>query len=302
MFIRKGVKLLEEKQGDGDLVQRQHTYVLSIRFTLNQGEILAAPPWHPWMDSSQSDGFFDHHVRVDREQLIPGLFYAVGGMRIGGYRKVTISPHLAYGEKGVPDQIPPNAKLTAEIKVVSESSPGGTEWSRPEISEPGMLTQHAVCQRYQITRLTLWRWRRAGRIPAPLVSGRTIRWKQLTLEQWETEGRPRVSPSLDEAEGRIAQALARIKSLVFGGLDSDESNPVELSPTEQDEVTRMLQEINQIGDQMLDLRMELALLIDEAGQWDGPPLEKFVQDRDAAAHHSHNMAQILKKLLAAPES
>ena len=39
-------------------------------------------------------------------------------MKVGGYRKVTISPHLAYGEKGIPGIIPQNAKLTAEIKVL----------------------------------------------------------------------------------------------------------------------------------------------------------------------------------------
>jgi FK506-binding nuclear protein len=48
------------------------------------------------------------------------MFYAVQGMNVGGYRKVTISAHLAYGEKGIPDIIPPNAKLTVEIKVIEE--------------------------------------------------------------------------------------------------------------------------------------------------------------------------------------
>lgn len=39
-------------------------------------------------------------------------------MRVGGYRKVTISPQLAYGEMGVPEAVPPNAKLTVELKVL----------------------------------------------------------------------------------------------------------------------------------------------------------------------------------------
>ncbi|MCP4389094.1 MAG: peptidylprolyl isomerase [Gammaproteobacteria bacterium] len=52
--------------------------------------------------------------------LIGGIFYAVQEMNVGGYRKVTIAPHLAYGETGIPDTIPPNAKLTVEIKVLEK--------------------------------------------------------------------------------------------------------------------------------------------------------------------------------------
>ena len=41
-------------------------------------------------------------------------------MRVGGYRKVVIAPHLAYREKGIPAVIPPNAKLTVEITVTGK--------------------------------------------------------------------------------------------------------------------------------------------------------------------------------------
>jgi FKBP-type peptidyl-prolyl cis-trans isomerase len=36
-------------------------------------------------------------------------------MNVGGYRKVRISPHLAYRDKGIPGLIPPNAVLICEI-------------------------------------------------------------------------------------------------------------------------------------------------------------------------------------------
>ena len=67
------------------------------------------------------DGFFVHCVRVHRENHISGVYYTIQGMKVGGYRKVSISPHLAYGENGIPGVIPPNAKLTVEIKVLSEA-------------------------------------------------------------------------------------------------------------------------------------------------------------------------------------
>ena len=125
MWVRKGVKLLEEVIGDGPPVERQHWYVLAIRITLSRGDVIRQPEkclGHQ-MDENrrqEDDGFFQHRVRIDRENLVGGMFYAVLGMHVGGYRKVTIAPHLAYRDKGVPGVIPPNAKLTAEIKVLEE--------------------------------------------------------------------------------------------------------------------------------------------------------------------------------------
>ena len=36
-------------------------------------------------------------------------------MKVGGYRKVRISPHLAYRAKGVPGFIPPDAVLIVDL-------------------------------------------------------------------------------------------------------------------------------------------------------------------------------------------
>lgn len=123
MWLRKGVKLLEETPGDGPPVERQQYYLMAIRITLSRGDVVRQPEKclsHQVNEQrrTEDDGYFRHQVRIDRENLVGGMFYAVQGMNVGGYRKVTIAPHLAYGERGVPDLIPPNAKLTAEIKVL----------------------------------------------------------------------------------------------------------------------------------------------------------------------------------------
>jgi len=125
MQIRKGVKLLEEEPGDGVAVECRHHYLMAMRLTLNRGEIVRHPQQclSHRMDEhlkTGDDGLFRHCVRIDRENLIGGIFYAVQGMRVGGYRKVTIAPHLAYGERGIPGVIPPHAKLTVEIKVLEK--------------------------------------------------------------------------------------------------------------------------------------------------------------------------------------
>lgn len=124
MFIRKGVKLIDEEVGSGPVVERLKSYVLAIRITLNRGEIVRQPDLclssYLYDQCIDFDGYYIHAVRVHRENLVGGIFYAIEGMKVGGYRKVIISPHLAYGEKGIPGVIPPNAKLTVEIKVLKE--------------------------------------------------------------------------------------------------------------------------------------------------------------------------------------
>ncbi|WP_238569025.1 FKBP-type peptidyl-prolyl cis-trans isomerase [Xenococcus sp. PCC 7305] len=124
--LKKGVKLVAETEGTGKDVQRQRCYVVAIRLTLNRGEVIKVP--NKCLSHSvdqnlqvEDDGFFEHRVRIDRENLIPGIFYAVQGMRVGGYRKVVISPHLGYGERGIPGVIPQNAKLIVEIKILREA-------------------------------------------------------------------------------------------------------------------------------------------------------------------------------------
>lgn len=124
MQIKKGVKLIEEEVGKGNPVERQKNYLVAIRITLNRGEVVQYPEkclnYYYEDFKVLEDGYFQHKVRIDRENLFPGLFYAVQGMKIGGYRKVEITPHLAYGKKGIPEIIPPDAKLTVELKMLDE--------------------------------------------------------------------------------------------------------------------------------------------------------------------------------------
>jgi hypothetical protein len=87
MFLREDVRLLDEQQGDGDVVKRRHEYVLSIRLSLSRGEVLAPPLLlhSDFRPKEPDDGIFEHCTRINRNWLIPGLVYAVQGMRIGGY-------------------------------------------------------------------------------------------------------------------------------------------------------------------------------------------------------------------------
>ena len=119
--LRSGLTLLADVPGSGEPVRRQHNYNVRLRMWLHRGEPVrwkaaSGPVGRARLEDNGETLYTE--LRVERRSLANGLFYGIDGMRVGGTRRLEIAPHLAYGERGVPGIIPPNAVLTVEITIL----------------------------------------------------------------------------------------------------------------------------------------------------------------------------------------
>ena len=66
---------------------------------------------------SDVDGqlLINYTCTLGKRQAVAAIEYSLYGMKVGGYRKVKASPHLAYREQGIPGKVPANAILVFSI-------------------------------------------------------------------------------------------------------------------------------------------------------------------------------------------
>jgi FKBP-type peptidyl-prolyl cis-trans isomerase len=94
--------------GTGATVVAGDTVVINYVGSLTDGTVFDASAYHGGPQTFQ----------VGVGGLIPGFDQGMLGMKVGGERKLTIPPNLAYGSTGS-GSIPPNATLLFDIGLVS---------------------------------------------------------------------------------------------------------------------------------------------------------------------------------------
>ncbi len=122
--MTSGIKITDIEVGTGSVAERNKVVVVHVRSFLNRGEEC----WNTYAEGRPA--IFD----LAKRHSIPGLAKGIEGMRAGGKRELVVSPHLAYGETGIPGKIPANAVIRFEIELLEVRE---SDVPCPELHPPG---------------------------------------------------------------------------------------------------------------------------------------------------------------------
>ncbi len=102
------LKIEDIKEGTGSAVKSGDTISINYSGTL--------------LDGTKFDSSYDRgqpfQTQIGVGQVIKGWDQGLIGMKVGGKRRLTIPPALAYGERGAGRVITPNATLVFDLKLL----------------------------------------------------------------------------------------------------------------------------------------------------------------------------------------
>ncbi len=140
MKLPSGLEILENLEGSGPMAESGHTIIYNVRIFLNRGDEV------PMNETQAKLGvpnerirrendhiFIDYISTLGKRQVIAGIEKALLGMRVGGFRKVRVGPHLAYGDRGLPGLIPPDAVLNIHVWLREVVTPSNAVERTPSV-------------------------------------------------------------------------------------------------------------------------------------------------------------------------
>lgn len=104
-----GLVIVDEIVGNGDEAIPGTTVTVHYLGTLVDGTMF---------DASRNRGSNGFTFSLGRGEVIKGWDLGVAGMKVGGKRKLTIPPELAYGNRAVGSIIPANATLVFDVELL----------------------------------------------------------------------------------------------------------------------------------------------------------------------------------------
>jgi len=109
---QSGIQYEDYKESGGPPVKSEQTVKVHYTVALD----ISAFPNGPFIESSWE--LEPITLALGKGEVLPGIEEGMAGMRIGSMRRILIPPELAFGERGVPDRVPPNTALAFEVYLI----------------------------------------------------------------------------------------------------------------------------------------------------------------------------------------
>lgn len=108
--VADGIEITHLVEGTGASPKATDVVVVHYHGTFPDGQVF---------DSSVQRG---EPARFPLNRVIPCWTQGLQTMKVGGKAKLVCSPQTAYGERGAPPRIPPNATLNFEVELIDIQS------------------------------------------------------------------------------------------------------------------------------------------------------------------------------------